>query len=1014
MRSMQDSCRLSLQAIASWLSMLLNRPRPLLQLFSATALALCFAGCTDEATQAQPQPEAVQVQREADSRETLIRQSESESKRKQPEAAAKTLRRLLVNDPQDAEVLYRLANIEAELGRLSEAVALLASIPGDHPQAGIPALGQSADWCVQLGRLDEAEAKYNELVKRMPDEALPHRMLASLLNRQGRRHEAAEHVKQLCRQGDVKQEELNSLFSLSDAVCFPSDNSQSDDKNQTPIGPMGMARFCFTERRYADAIELMRPILKEATSVKPSWLAFYGRSLAETQDQKEFLTWLAMTDDRTRECAEYWAAVGTYLLDDNRTKEAIRALGEALRRDPTDIRSARRMYQALLAENQTEAADRWSMRFQDLKETTVLSKRVSDSKGQDADAFTEMTKLLQELGRPLEAVMWNWLGCYYANAGQSAFASLKAKQSSLSSSKLAFGDEDSHLCGLKLESYPLPDIQVEAAIASQPSRSSSENRPVYQSAFENVASKIGLRHTYYTAVEPKDRGFPIYQTFGGGCAVMDVDHDGQCDLYWAQGSADPPGFKTSRSDILYRQTDGRLVDVTQAAGLDDARYTLGVTAGDWNQDGFPDLVVANIGINYLWINNGDGTFASQALDDVDDYTLLSTSLAMADIDGDNLPDLFEVNYIHDATIAKLPKILPGGKADIVAPLDFTPAMDRVQFNDGQGGRMAQPVSSDPEQRGTGLGVVVCNFDDRPGNEVFVGNDVRRDQLWRYTGERRFENVASIMGCALGNEGTFTASMGIATGDFDGSHTIDLFITNFENETSSLFLNRGRMFQERSVLYRLAAASMPLVGFGTQAIDYDNDGDLDLVVTNGHVENTGVAGQPFQQPAQLFINRGDFFELQQPTDPSGYMARSHVGRALAVLDYDRDGMTDWIVSHVNEPSALLINKTDTMNHWLRLRLVGTHCERDAIGTRVDITIDSDIITRWLTAGDGYLAHNESVVTVGLAESQNVQRVEVTWPNGTQQRWNNVAADRSLLVVEGKDDFYEESFSRSELK
>ncbi len=770
--------------------------------------ALCVFGCSkDDTLETSLQGGPVANQAIA-SRDLLIRQSQSDVKANRPDDAAKKLRKLLVNDPSDAEVLFRLANVEAQLGRLHEAVGLLESIAPDHPQAGIAALGQTADWYMQLGKYEEAEKKYLELVKRLPDEALPRRQLAMVLNRQGRRHEAAVHVQKLCRLGDVKQEELHSLLSLSDAVYFPTNSPDDDQANESPLGPMGLARFLFTERKYAEAAELLRPLITASVGIHPTWSALYGRSLAESQNDVDFLTWLARADDQTKDCAEYWAGLGTYLLDQRRTQEAIRALGEALRRDATDIRSARRLYQALLAQGQTEIAENWLKRFQDIKETTVLSKRVSDSKGQDTAAFIDLAKVLEQAGRPIEAVMWNWLGSYYANADQTVFSELKARQRLLATDENAFGSEENHLCGLNLRSYALPNLPSTGIIPSLRNDSQNSQDEVHQAAFENIASQIGLHHTYYTATQPKDRGFAIYESLGGGCAVIDYDLDGHCDLYWAQGSADPPGFQATRSDILYRQTDRRVWDVTGPASLNESLYTLGVTSGDWNQDGFPDLVVANIGKNYLWINNGDGTFTAQSLDAEDDRTLLSTSLALADLDGDALPDLFEVNYIHDATIAKLPKTAPDGQTEIVAPLDFIPAIDRIQINDGKGGRVAKPISPAPDERATGLGVVVCNFDDQTGNEVFVGNDVRRDQLWKHAGQGNFENLAPVLGCALGNEGTFTASMGIASGDFDGSHTLDLFITNFEREASSLFLNRGGIFQERSVLYRLAGPRFP--------------------------------------------------------------------------------------------------------------------------------------------------------------------------------------------------------------
>ncbi len=411
----------------------------------------------------------------------------------------------------------------------------------------------------------------------------------------------------------------------------------------------------------------------------------------------------------------------------------------------------------------------------------------------------------------------------------------------------------------------------------------------------------------------------------------------------------------------------QLLDVTSVAGAADFQYSMGATAGDWNQDGFPDLVVANIGEDSLLINNGDGTFTRRPIIAPRDVNRVPTSVAMADLTGDSCPDIFELSYVDDPEMILLPRRNDKGQVlNAMSPLQYKPGHDRICENDGRGGMSIRPFATETNEIRTGLGLLITNFlAHKPGNEIFVGNDLYPDQLWvRDPTTGLWSDVAPALGCAFGIRGSKTASMGIAAGDFDNSGTIDLHITNYQDRNASLFLNLGEAFLERNVQYGLAEDSQSVLGFGSQAIDYDNDGDRDLVVTNGHIEQSLSIQAPFEQPLQLFSNLGGRFELVAVEDPSGYWSGKHLGRGLARLDFNRDGKDDFAVTHLGEQSALLINRTETMNHWLQVRLVGVESERDAIGAKVKIRFDDREATNWVIAGDGYFCRNETTVSFGL--------------------------------------------------
>ena len=935
-------------------------------------------------------------------RNSLIRRSDQLMRNGEFDDASKVLRELLLAQPSDVETLFRYANAVAAKGDLSEAVSILDSIPTDHPNAGLAAIGQAADWRFQLERYDEAEASYLKVLQLAPKASVAHRQLAYLLNRQGRRHEAAIHIQELCRLGDVREDEVRVLMSLSDAVFDdPKDSAVPDSESRPywPIGPVGEARRFFSERRYVDAVNLLQQYI-HTKPLLPSVNAFYGRCLAEAQDEKNLVGWLANADAATKDYSEYWAALGAYLIEQQRFEESVRALGEAILRDPTDARSLRRINQAFVALGKDDDAKRWFDRSVILRDTTLCCNRISENKAAALTAFPELIAGLIKLGRPLEAVIWQVVELYYRKADRSEIARLNDQRLLLAGSATAFGNRKEILCGTNLDLYPLPELKhIESSVPSTSIATSLSIDSLSQPCFENVSAGVGLNHAYRVAAMPTAKGFSIYQSVGGGVAVFDYDLDGFDDLYFAQGGSDPPLFQGDQSNVLYRTLSGKLHDVTNLSQSTENRYSIGVTAGDWNQDGFQDLIAANVGPNTLFINNGDGTFSATATDGVNETNIMSTSIAVADVTGDSLPDIVELNYADDADLARKPSTNARGEIEVVTPLSFKPGMDRVLVNDGKGGRIPQNINDSESAKSTGLGVIIADFDGIPGTEIFVGNDVRPDQLWKRNDDGSRTDIAALTGCALSAGGGTTASMGIAAADFDRTGTLDMYITNFQNEASTLLLNRGSTFQDRSIQFKLAEDSYSVLGFGCQPIDYSNDGNIDLLVTNGHVDDTGTIGQPFEQPAQLFANLGMQYRLLSVADQSHYFDTNHVGRALARLDFNHDGKTDVVITHLEAPSALILNRTATNNHWLKIFLVGTQCERDAIGAKIQVQIGEQLWTDWVIAGDGYLCRNESQVTFGLGNETVVDQLTVTWPDGKTQTFQNVAVDQSVIAIEG---------------
>lgn len=911
--------------------------------------------------------------------------------KKQWNLARSALLRMLSADHADSDAILLMANVAAESGDTDQAIELLDEMPKTQPGIAVHALGRAAELCVAAERYDDAVERYLSLIELVPTSALAHRRIAALLNGLGRRHEASRHIRLLCKLGNVHQEELHSLMVLSDTCT------------EKPLGACGKARQMFSAQEFANAADEIRNN-GVVTAYPPAVQALYGRCLAEMQDDERFQQWLSQIDGRTKKCAETWSAIGAWLVNHQRFEEAIRALAEAIRRDPTDVRSYRRMHQSFVALDREQNAKTWEQRQAKLREVTLASNELGTTHQHDLTRYKTVVDGLNSLGRPLESVLWKAIASLHDNQSTEVLSQLNETRVSLVESGRSFPTAEQRLCSLDIENYPDIDIESIASRSdanSQPEKSNWHKiEEVTLPRFENIAASVGLTHAYQIASQPQDSHFMIHQSIGGGVAVIDFDLDGDCDLYFSQGAADPPKFTAELSNQLLRQIDGVLIDITDLSGTIETRYSVGVTAGDWNQDGFPDIAVSNIGTNSLLINNGDGTFQREAIDASDRRTLLSTSIAIADLSGDALPDIYQENYIDDPDIAAKPVIDEKGVLQIVAPADYQPAIDEICYNEGTGGRQCKRVSEKDTDRRTGLGIVVSNFDSQPGNEIFVGNDVRPNQLWKRNADARWLDTAPTTGSALGFDGSLTASMGIATGDFDRSGTPDIHVTNFENGPARLYLNRGGSFQDRAMSRNLSKDSYKVLGFGTQALDYNNDGFDDLVVTNGHVENMDLPTSPFKQPFQVFANLGSHFQIQPNLDTSTYPGSLHVGRGLARLDFNSDGKPDVVITHLGETSALLINRTETDHHWLQIRLVGVESERDAIGASITVTSGAQSWTGWALAGDGYLCRNEQAVAFGLGDAEQLDRVTVQWPDGTEASYANVTVDKKWLITQNE--------------
>lgn len=533
--------------------------------------------------------------------------------------------------------------------------------------------------------------------------------------------------------------------------------------------------------------------------------------------------------------------------------------------------------------------------------------------------------------------------------------------------------------------------------------------------FQDVAGEAGIDFTYRNGMSGE---FYFPEIMGGGAALLDYDGDGLLDLYLAQAGEIGPGVTPAdreQGDRLYRNVSARdengewkirFEDVTEAAGIDARGYAMGVTVGDYNNDGHPDLYVLNFGDNQLWRNNGDGTFTDVTEAAGVNDPRWSVSGSFADLDGDSYPELVVVNYAdYDFDSHRLCHASGSGRADYCSPSAYPPAADRLFRNLGNG--EFEDVTAKAgmgEARSHGLGVIAADLDGDDKRDVYVANDGSANFFWLNRGSLRFEDDAMLAGNAVNGNGAAEAGMGVDAADFDESGAEDIFITHLKRETNTLYRNDGQgWFSDVSAASGLGPPSLPSTGFGTRFVDFDLDGRLDVFVANGAVtEEPDLAAAadpfPYHQGNQLFFNDGNS-RFVEATDRAGEtLRRSRVSRGAAFGDIDNDGRTDVVVVNTNSPVEVLVNRIDDHGHWIGL--VPTIEGRAVSDVRAwRLLADGQRSMRRSRRDGSYASASDPRIVFGLGDEDAPQRIEIAWPDGGNEIFADLAVGRYHRIEKG---------------
>ncbi len=522
--------------------------------------------------------------------------------------------------------------------------------------------------------------------------------------------------------------------------------------------------------------------------------------------------------------------------------------------------------------------------------------------------------------------------------------------------------------------------------------------------FKDVTQAAGIAWRQFSG-ESADKF--LVETMGGGVAFFDFNNDGLLDLYFVNGGETPQGKSSSPvRNALYRNLgNGRFEEVAQKAGVDwISAYGMGAAAADYNNDGFQDLFVTGYPTSTLFHNNGDGTFTDvTARAGVANAGKWGASAAWFDYDRDGFLDLFVCNYVK-FSYSDEKRCEMAGKRGYCEQIAYTGDSPTLYHNNGDGTFTDVTRQAGlQDMAGRGLGVVAVDVDDDGWIDLFVARDASPNLLLINQKNGTFKDVGLEAGIAYSASGKARAGMGVDAGDINDDGLPDFVVTNFTDEYHALFVSESRLqYEDKTVQAGLARATRADVGFGTHFLDYDNDGRLDLIIVNGHVNELTELARPdvrYHEMALLLRNSGNGSFTDVKNQAGTFFSTAHVARGLAVGDFNNDGRTDVVITRLNSTPVLLENQSEPKRHWLGLSLQGTKSNRDAIGAKVKLRAGKRELVRWLTGGSSYLATSDKRVIFGLGDSAEPKvSVEIRWPNGLVQTVENLEIDKYHKIQE----------------
>lgn len=848
----------------------------------------------------------------------------------------------------------------------------------------------------QVFRFREAEVAYLDVLNVVPDDIPANDGYARLLGLCGRRTEAIPHVLRMIRAGEYSDllmllsRESGSLNNAS--MLDVAHRADPDDPN--PL--IGQAKAADSVQDAPLALEKLQKASR-LSGLPAGFDGVLARQLLANSRFEELQEWAAVVsaDDAS---AEAWLVLGELSAAAGERESASRCFWEAVRKRPEVVSAVNQLAHELVSLGRQELAVPLRQRVDQLNELNDIQQRtlMSETTPTVSD-MRELVNAFEVVGRKWEAFAWAQLALEAAPNDRILQHVVQRIEPQLATLPLQLTDPAFNpALKMDLGEYSVSTFNSLFRVTRSRNLASGVS-------FEPVTAEVGFDFQYFGGGRPKSQR--MFEFAGGGVAAIDYDQDGTPDIFCTQGRAWGEPQVDQHSDVLFRNHDGRRVeDVAAFAGIaGEDGFGQGVSTGDVNNDGFPDLYVANAVGNCLWLNCGDGTFTNDSEFHSGHAASWTTSCLIADIDGDSSPDLYDVNYLSGDDVFDRVCAVDDGSPSMCTPYDFPPATDCLWRGDGRGSfNDATHEILHPLPTGKGLGIAAADFGSGRLS-LFVANDTVANFFYSAagSGDGQLSDLAAAVGLAFNREGKAEACMGVAVADSTQDGRLDLLVTNFLHESNTLYAQAdGFLFDDLTRETGLHETTLPVLGFGTQFLDADLDGRQELFIANGFTHDLSRRGTPYAMKPQLFEWTGNRFELLPAGQVGSWCDVERVGRAVSRLDWNQDGRPDLMVGVLDDSYLLLTNTSSTDKRgFLTVRLTATVSARDAIGATATITIDSTSQTHQLTAGDGYQCSNQRLLMIGTGEAAQADSVLIVWPSGRRQEFRDVRTSQHYLLVEG---------------
>ncbi|MCU0710890.1 MAG: FG-GAP-like repeat-containing protein [Pirellula sp.] len=903
------------------------------------------------------------------------------------------------------EALGVAAQFAAQQGRYAETIQYLDKLDINDPllsqELKEMAFHLRGDSFQSLGDVSKAERDYRELLALNPDHAAGCLSYAKLLGTCGRRDETIPLILRLVKLG-AAGDLLMLLARESGAIQNEAYLKKATQKYPSdPLPWTALAVYAFDANDEVQCRSLLDTAIKSDPSCIPAitlQLRLFAKQDRWDQVRSLWDSLTSETQESLRAQGMVWLIQGQYHERQFDLSSAIGCYAEALKRRP-DSRVAISRLATLLSQSGNAASaavfSDYLVRIQKLWEV------------QDRVLFTQTPRTLTDLlllvesyaicGRVWEAYGWCQLGIQIAPNSQELIAELKAFEKAMENEPFQLvTDRLSPLSKADLKQFTAPKWIFTAPQTSTTVDLNQQTDPAIR--FVDEANERGIQFTFHDGTDGPIRHL-MFELTGGGIGVLDYDLDGWPDLAFSQGRPWPPEADKDSSyrDTLYRNVQGQKFSAPIVLPLERDGFGQGVGIGDVNDDGFPDIYIAQTHENRLLINSGDGTFYDATEASGLWGEAWTTSCLIADLNNDGFADLYDVNYVSGEDIFSRTCLIDNHVVQC-KPTDFESERDVLWLNDGQGGFVKQADTLPPKARG--LGAVAFRNGSTNGMQMLVTNDVEPNFLLNFTrpddGSITAEDSGVYSGVAFNENGKAEGSMGIAVHDLNSDGQLDFVITNFLAESNTLYQSVGEgLYADRTKTAGLEPLSYDYLGFGTQFLDANNDGVQELFVSNGHVDDLTVIGKPYRMLPQLLSYRATRFHLLKGA--GDYFSRELLGRSVVKVDWNRDGKMDLVVGHLRDNYSLLTNQSESKSSSIALRLIGTKSNRDAVGAIVTVSGEGKKVSQQITSGDGYQCSNCRELHF-LVDEKAVHEIRIDWPSGKTDIMVGPVDGIRLTVVE----------------